>query len=61
METRDLANNSRIARRFVIYDDQSDITVSTDESERLFVSSADAVNGYNWQTTIDGLCFWSIN
>lgn len=61
METRDLANNSRIARRFVIFDDKSNITVNRDESKNLFVSSADVANGYTWQTSIDGMYVLGIN
>ena len=52
METRDLSNNSRIARRFVLYDDTSDITVGTED--RLYFTTAMAETGYKWQTTSDG-------
>ena len=56
MEIRDTANNSRTARRFVIYDNKSEITINTNNDGKFFVSSADASNGYTWQTTVDGNC-----
>ena len=60
METRDTANNTRIARRFVIYDNKSEITINTNNEGKFFVSSADASNGYTWQTTVDGNCTFVI-
>ena len=54
LEARDVANNSRIARRFVIYDPDSEITLNTGKNEKLFVSSADESTDYQWQTTKDG-------
>ena len=54
MEARDHANNSRFARRLVIFDNTSDITLNTEDDGKLFVSSADALNNYTWQTTMNG-------
>ena len=48
MNIADVANNSRNARRFVLYDPSSQITV--DEKRPLIVSSAVAETGYSWQT-----------
>jgi len=48
MTVSDNANNSRIARRVVLYDNASKITLNTDKP--LFVSSAVAETGYTWQT-----------
>jgi len=48
MNIADVANNSRNARRFVLYDNSSQI--SLDEERPLFVSSAVAETGYSWQT-----------
>lgn len=60
MEARDNANNSRIARRFVIFDQASAIILNTENSGKLYVSSANADTDYKWQTTVDSelkLCF----
>ena len=54
MTARDEANNSRIARRFVIYDPVSKISLNSDDTGKLFVSSADEDNGYQWQTKVAG-------
>jgi hypothetical protein len=51
VETRDVANNSRIARRLVLFDDKSDITLNTRPDGKLYVSSAVAETGYRWQTS----------
>ncbi|XP_060583179.1 uncharacterized protein LOC132739481 isoform X2 [Ruditapes philippinarum] len=51
METRDFANNSRIARRLVLFDDQSDITLNENPDGKLYVSSAVNETGYMWQTS----------
>ncbi|OWF45417.1 Fibroblast growth factor receptor [Mizuhopecten yessoensis] len=48
LETRDVANNSIYVRRFVLYDPVSAISVSN--NHRLFVSSAEADTGHNWQS-----------
>ena len=55
MEVSDSANNSRITRRFAIHDDQSEITINTEDTGKLFVSSADETNDFKWQTTKDGM------
>jgi len=47
MRVSDVANNSRIARRFFLYDDTSAITLN--DEKPLFVSSAVAETGYAWQ------------
>ena len=54
MTARDEANNSRVARRFVIYDPISNISLSSKDNGKLFVSSAGEENGYEWQTTMSG-------
>ncbi|XP_060570888.1 angiopoietin-1 receptor-like [Ruditapes philippinarum] len=54
METRDFANNSRIARRLVLFDDQSDITLNENPDGKLYVSSAVNETGYMWQTSSEG-------
>jgi hypothetical protein len=55
VETRDKANNSRIARRFVLYDNKSEITVSQEAGRQLYISSAVQETGYTWQTKTAGL------
>ncbi|XP_053381408.1 uncharacterized protein LOC128549125 isoform X2 [Mercenaria mercenaria] len=52
--TRDHANNSRIARRLVLFDNKSEITFNEDPEVRLYVSSAVAETGYMWQTAAKG-------
>jgi len=47
MTISDNANNSRSARRFVLYDNTSEVEV--DITSPLFVSSAVAETGYTWQ------------
>lgn len=54
MTARDQANNSRTARRFVIYDPVSNISLMTKDGGKMYVSSADETNGYSWQTTFSG-------
>lgn len=54
METRDTANNSRIARRFVLYDNRSEITLNEEPDSQLYISSAVQETGYQWQTTTAG-------
>lgn len=54
MEVRDKANNSKIARRFVIYDNVSKITVNPEETGKLYVSSANPLSDYKWQTEKNG-------
>lgn len=55
MEARDNANNSRIARRLVLFDDMSDITLNDNKTDgKLYVSSAVEETGYMWQTTVQG-------
>ena len=54
MTARDEANNSRISRRFVIYDPVSNISLNSNDKGKLFVSSADEDNGYQWQTKVSG-------
>ncbi|KAH3716775.1 uncharacterized protein LOC127855045 [Dreissena polymorpha] len=48
LEVRDNANNSRIARRFVLYDNTSSISLNNDTA-KLYVSSAVEETGYKWQ------------
>ena len=54
MTVRDEANNSRVTRRFVLYDPISNISLNSDDNAKLFVSSADKDSGYQWQTTVSG-------
>lgn len=54
MEVRDNANNSKIARRFVIYDSVSEIILNTKETGKLYVSSANPLSDYKWQTIKNG-------
>ncbi|XP_060601820.1 uncharacterized protein LOC132755046 [Ruditapes philippinarum] len=54
VETRDFANNSRIARRLVLFDDQSDIILNENPDGKLYVSSAVNETGYMWQTSSEG-------
>lgn len=48
LEARDQANNSRIARRFVTFDPNSEIT--SDTTYKLFVSSATEKSNFRWQS-----------
>ncbi|XP_052105481.1 uncharacterized protein LOC127738317 [Mytilus californianus] len=50
LDVADKANNSRFARQFVLYDPVSNIT--TDETFKLYVSSAERETHYNWQSNI---------
>ncbi|XP_052807066.1 uncharacterized protein LOC128236221 [Mya arenaria] len=50
LKLSDMANNSRIARRFVLYDDTSVISVSNETDKKLYFSSAMEETGYAWQT-----------
>lgn len=52
MTIRDEANNSRIARRFVLYDPVSNISLNPNDNGKLFVSSAGEDSGYRWQTSV---------
>ncbi|XP_052246346.1 uncharacterized protein LOC127855047 [Dreissena polymorpha] len=49
LEVRDFSNNSRIARRFVLYDATSSISLNN-KTAKLYVSSAVEETGYTWQT-----------
>ena len=51
LEVSDVANNTRYARRFVIYDKMSQVTVRDDNP--LYCMSASESSGYQWQTNID--------
>ncbi|CAG2212268.1 unnamed protein product [Mytilus edulis] len=50
LDVADKANNSRFARQFVLYDPVSNIT--TDETFKLYVSSAERETHYNWQSNV---------
>ena len=54
MEVRDKANNSIIARRFVIYDNVSEISLNPEETGKLYVSSANPMSDFKWQTIKNG-------
>lgn len=46
-----MANNSRIARRLVLYDPISDIELNVDRGEnKLHISSAEKQTNYSWQS-----------
>lgn len=51
LEVSDEANNTRYARRFVIYDKTSRVTVQDDYP--LYCTSASESSGYIWQTNIN--------
>jgi len=51
LEVSDEVNNTRHARRFVIYDKTSQVTVQDDNP--LYCMSASESNGYKWQTNIN--------
>ncbi|XP_045170153.2 uncharacterized protein LOC123532684 isoform X7 [Mercenaria mercenaria] len=51
MEVRDISNNSRITRRFVLYDNVSDVELNTDSPYGLHISSARNHTGFKWQST----------
>ncbi|WAQ93640.1 FER-like protein [Mya arenaria] len=51
LKVSDMANNSRIARRFVLYDDTSVISLSNETDKKLYISSAVEETGYAWQTS----------
>ena len=50
LEVSDEANNTRYARRFVIYDNTSQVTVQ--DNNPLYCMSASEPSGYKWQTNI---------
>lgn len=50
LEVSDEANNTRYARRFVIYDKTSQVTVR--DNNPLYCMSASEHSGYKWQTNI---------
>ncbi|XP_060598180.1 uncharacterized protein LOC132751968 isoform X3 [Ruditapes philippinarum] len=50
LEVRDIANNSRIARRFVLYDKESDVELNQKSPNGLHVSSAENHTGFKWQS-----------
>jgi hypothetical protein len=51
LEVSDEANNTRYARRFVIYDKTSQVTVQ--DNNPLYCMSASEPSGYKWQTNIN--------
>ena len=51
METRDTANNSKVARRLFLFDPDSQITLNDATDGKMFVSTAVAETGYMWQTS----------
>ncbi|KAL4222693.1 hypothetical protein ACF0H5_018734 [Mactra antiquata] len=51
VEARDVSNNSRITRRFVLYDNVSTIELNDEPDRKLYISSAVEETGYMWQTT----------
>ncbi|XP_060598183.1 uncharacterized protein LOC132751969 isoform X2 [Ruditapes philippinarum] len=50
LEVRDIANNSRIARRFVLYDKESEVELNKESPNGLHVSSAQNHTGFKWQS-----------
>ena len=55
MKISDKAMNSRIVRRFVIYDNISEVSVNTEDTGKLFVSSAESRSDYKWQSQVAGM------
>ena len=51
LEVRDVANNSMICRRFVLYDKVSDVELNQESTNGLHVSSAQNHTGYKWQSS----------
>ncbi|KAK3603135.1 hypothetical protein CHS0354_042957 [Potamilus streckersoni] len=51
LQAADKANNSKIARRLVLYAPTSNISLTTHDNGRLYISSAEPETGYMWQTT----------
>ncbi|XP_053374459.1 uncharacterized protein LOC128547004 [Mercenaria mercenaria] len=51
MEVRDISNNSRITRRFVLYDNVSDVELNKDSPYGLHISSAQNHTEFKWQST----------
>ncbi|KAK3600798.1 hypothetical protein CHS0354_020475 [Potamilus streckersoni] len=54
LQSTDMANNSKIVRRLVLYDSVSNISLSVEDDKALFVSSAVNETGYIWQTSKNG-------
>lgn len=54
LEVKDVADNVQQARRFVLYDSNTDI--SSREDKPFFVSSASASSKYMWQTHHNDIC-----
>ncbi|XP_053374452.1 uncharacterized protein LOC123532684 isoform X3 [Mercenaria mercenaria] len=50
LEVRDISNNSRIARRFVLYDSVSNVELNTESLNGLHISSAKNHTGFKWQS-----------
>ena len=50
--TKDAAGNAQVARRFLIFDNVNDISISSDEDKQLLVSSASENTSYTWLTSL---------
>ncbi|KAK3603157.1 hypothetical protein CHS0354_042990 [Potamilus streckersoni] len=53
LETRDMANNSKIARRLFLYDNVSRVEIDKTNEHKIYISSATSVSGYLWQAFPD--------
>ncbi|KAL3832097.1 hypothetical protein ACJMK2_023774 [Sinanodonta woodiana] len=54
LQAIDKANNSKIARRLVLYDPNSTISVNVENDDTFYVSSAARETGYMWQSAKQG-------
>lgn len=50
VEIADKANNTKYSRRLVLYDPNSEITISNSTDRKLYATSAVRETGYNWQS-----------
>ena len=50
--TKDTAGNAQVARRFLIFDNVNDISISSDEDKQLLVLSAAENTSHTWLTSL---------
>ena len=50
----DNAGNAEVARRFLIFDNTTDISISSDEDKQLLVWSAAENTSHTWLTSLEG-------
>lgn len=53
LEAADAANNTRYARRLVLYDPSSTVTINDDPNYKMYASTASVETGNIWQKTIN--------